>query len=92
MELIQTLKQIYNPVFHRDFRELLDFAAASWPEDDAFIVKHKQGRGEEPVYEHISYYGFRQRVNHLGTAMVDRGWQGKRIAINRLKKNPQRHR
>lgn len=24
MERIKTLKQIYNPVFHRDFRELLE--------------------------------------------------------------------
>lgn len=81
MKQIKSLKQIYNPVFHRDFRELLDFGAASWPEDDAFIVKHKQGRGKEPVYEYITYYGFRQRVNHLGTAMLARGWQGNRIAI-----------
>ena len=81
MKKIRELKQIYNPVFHRDFRELLDFGAARWPDDDAFIVKHKQGRGKEPVYEHITYYGFRQRVNHLGTAMLARGWQGNRIAI-----------
>lgn len=81
MKKIRELKQIYNPVSHRDFRELLDFGAAKWPDDDAFIVKHKQGRGKEPVYEHITYYGFRQRVNHLGTAMLARGWQGNRIAI-----------
>lgn len=81
MKKIRELKQIYNPVFHRDFRELLDFGAAKWPDDDAFIVKHKQGRGKDPIYEHITYYGFRQRVNHLGTAMLARGWQGNRIAI-----------
>ena len=81
MKQIKPLKQIYSPVFHRDFRELLDYSAAAWPEDDAFIVKHNQGRSKDPVYEHISYYGFRQRVNHLGTAMLSRGWQGKRIAI-----------
>lgn len=81
MKKIRELKQIYNPVFHRDFRELLDFGATRWPDDDAFIVKHKQGRGKESVYEHITYYGFRQRVNHLGTAMLARGWQGNRIAI-----------
>lgn len=81
MKKIRELKQIYNPVFHRNFRELLDFGAAKWPDDDAFIVKHKQGRGKDPIYEHITYYGFRQRVNHLGTAMLSRGWHGKRIAI-----------
>lgn len=81
MKKIRELKQIYNPVSHRDFRELLDFGAAKWPDDDAFIVKHKQGRGKDPIYEHITYYGFRQRVNHLGTAMLSRGWHGKRIAI-----------
>ena len=60
MKKIRELKQIYNPVFHRDFRELLDFGAAKWPDDDAFIVKHKQGRGKDPIYEHITYYGFRE--------------------------------
>ncbi|MGN1333720.1 MAG: AMP-dependent synthetase/ligase [Anaerovoracaceae bacterium] len=81
MKRIKPLKQIYSPVFHKDFRELLNYSAASWPEDDAFIVKHRQGAGNAPLYEHISYYSFRQRVNHLGTAMLFRGWQGKRIAI-----------
>ncbi len=81
MKKIKELKQAFNPVFHKDFRELLNYSASQWPEDTAFIVKHKQDRGKEPVYEHITYGDFKQRVNCLGAAMLSRGWQGKRIAI-----------
>ena len=76
---IQQLKQAFTPVRHKDLKELLRYSAESYGDDDAFIIKHKKGK--EVSYEKISFAGFRQRVIQLGTALLRRGMEGKRIAI-----------
>ncbi|MEY8365831.1 AMP-binding protein [Anaerovoracaceae bacterium 41-7] len=80
MKKIQELKQVFHPVFHENFRALLDYSAQAYQGDDAFIVKHKKGK-KEVSYEHITFEEFRHRVDYLGTAFLQRGFQGKRIAI-----------
>ena len=64
---------------HENLRALLRYSANEFSGDDAFIIKTK--RGKEVSYEHISFAAFYERVNLLGTALMLRGMQGKRIAI-----------
>ena len=80
LKKIQELKQVFSPVFHEDFRAMLDYSAQAYQGDDAFIVKHKKGK-KEVSYEHITFEEFRHRVDCLGTAFLQRDFQGKRIAI-----------
>lgn len=88
---IDELKPIFPSVLHENFREMLNYCAKEYGDDDAFIVKHKmtgagavkdRAAGDAAVsYEHISFLHFRDRVNQLGTAMLRHGLQGMRIAI-----------
>ena len=78
---IPALKPLYDAVEHKDFRCLLDYAAQTFTEDDAFIVKTGKDAQKKPIYRHITYRGFRDDVNWFGTGMLKRGFAGKRIAI-----------
>ncbi len=76
---VKELKPVFDCVLHQDFRELINYGAEAYRGDDAFIIKHKQGK--EVSYEHIKYEEFRDQVNNLGTALLKKGFAGKRIAI-----------
>ena len=76
---IGELKSVFSPVRHENLRALLRYSAESFGEDDAFIIKQKTGKNV--CYTHISFAEFYDRVSLLGTAMMLRGMQGKRIAI-----------
>ena len=76
---IGELKKVFSPVRHENLRELLRYSAREFAGDDAFIVKTKKGK--DVSYEHISFAAFYERVNQLGTALLLRGMEGKRIAI-----------
>ena len=78
---IDELKPIFPSVFHENFRDMLNYCAKEYGEDDAFIVSHKAAGSKAVSYEHISYIDFRNRVNWLGTAMLRHDLLGKRIAI-----------
>lgn len=80
MKKIDQLKPIFPATYHKDFRALLQYGAANYQNDDAFILKHHLPK-QEPTYEHITYQTFYDQVNHLGAAFFARGYQGKRIAI-----------
>ncbi len=80
MKEIKHLKPVFESVFHKDFRELINYGAEAYRGDDAFIVKHKLSK-KDISYEHIKFENFRDHVNYLGTAMLKKGWLGKRIAI-----------
>lgn len=79
MDKNKQLIPIYKSVFHRDFREMLDYIADAYKGRDAFIVKHKVNK--EISYEHIKFEEFKDHVNHLGAGLLNRGLKGKRIAI-----------
>lgn len=80
MKEIKHLKPVFASVFHKDFRELINYGADAYRGDDAFIVKHKRNK-KDISYEHIKFENFRDHVNYLGTAMLKKGYLGKRIAI-----------
>ncbi len=76
---IPELKRKYDSVLHKDYRALLNYIADTYKEDTAFIIKHKN-KGEVS-YENISFRAFRDDVNKVGSAMMKKGWHGKRIAV-----------
>lgn len=79
MKKIDALKQRFQSAFHENLRDMMNYAADTYKGDTAFIVKHKQKK--EVSYEYIPFEKFRDDVNSFGTAMLQRGWQGKRIAV-----------
>lgn len=79
MNRVKELKPVFDSVMHQDFRALINYGADAYQGDDAFIIKHKQGKNIS--YEHIKFENFRDHVNYLGTALLQKGFAGKRIAI-----------
>lgn len=61
----------------KDLRELLNSSADLYTDSGAFLVKDKPGEDYRPV----SYGKFREDVNSLGTALVELGLSGKKIAV-----------
>ena len=76
---IPQLKSCYDTILHKDYRALLNYIAETYKEHVAFIIKHKN-KGEVS-YENITFEGFRDDVNAIGSAMIKKGWHGKRIAV-----------
>jgi len=76
---IPELKRRYNSILHKNFREFLNYIAAEHKDLTAFIIKHKNKT--EVTYEKVTFEGFRNDVIAVGTAMAERGWTGKRIAV-----------
>lgn len=62
-------------VYH--LRDLMNFAADSYGEQAAYLYKEKLGGPYLP----ISFNQFRQDVNSLGTALLNAGMKGQRIAV-----------
>ncbi len=79
MKQIQELKQRFQHVFHENLRDMMNYAATQYKGDTAFIIKHKDKK--EVSYEYITFEKFRDDVNGFGTSMLQKGWQGKRIAV-----------
>lgn len=79
MKKIKESTPLYPSVFHKDFRELINYAANNYGDDSAFILKHKEKK--EISYQHVSFAEFRDEINALGTAMLKSGYKDKRIAI-----------
>ena len=80
--LVPQLKPLYKAKLHKNIRELIDYAAYRYADDDAFIVKEKKAaHGEPAVYRHITYAEMKRDIIYLGTAFKNRGLLGKHIAI-----------
>ena len=79
---VKQLKPVYPAEEHENVRALLDYAAETYGDDLAFILKDRSaGRRSEPVYRHISYKDLREDVRRLGTGMMAKGISYARIAI-----------
>jgi len=76
---LRELKPRFKAPRHKNLRDMIRYAAKEYAKDTAFIIKHKKGK--EVSYEHISFQQFHARFNQLGTALLKRGMEGKRIAI-----------
>lgn len=79
---IPQMKPQYEAREHRDFRALANYAALEYTNSDAFIIKTRKATKTSPAeYRHVTFREFRAEINWLGTAMKNRGWTGRRIAL-----------
>lgn len=65
-----------------DLRQLLDGSVEKYGEKDAFIIKTKRETKQSPAeYRHVSFIELRKEIDLLGTAFMEAGFKGKRLAI-----------
>ena len=72
-------KKLYEAEYLKDLREVLGKTVKESPQSTAFTIKHKKGK--EVSYRKVSYCEFQEEINRLGTALIDLGFAGKRVAI-----------
>ena len=63
-----------------DMRDLLRNSAEVYPDKTAYITKIK-GKNKEVNYINTSYKSLFRQVQELGTALIDFGLKGERIAV-----------
>lgn len=79
---VKQLKPVYVAEEHENVRTLLNYAAETYGDDAAFILKEKPaGRKGTPVYRKISYTELREDVRRLGAGLMASGISNARIAI-----------
>ena len=81
MRTLPELKKRFKADFYENMRELIAGSARKYPDNVAFIIKHKGKRGEEPTYDRITFKEFRDDINNLGTALMERGLIDQRVAV-----------
>lgn len=75
-------KPIRSAKSHRDFRELLSYSAETFGERNAFVIKTKMAKKNEPAeYRYVTYRELNDDVMALGTAMMALGLQDQTVAI-----------
>ncbi|MCI9063716.1 MAG: long-chain fatty acid--CoA ligase [Clostridia bacterium] len=72
-------KILYKNTEYNNVREIIDDATRKYADCNAFTIKNKNGK--EVSYRNITYKEFGEEINAFGTALVDMGLKGKRIAI-----------
>ena len=70
---------IYEATEFNNIREIIKNAVKKHPENKAFILKEKKDK--EIIYKDITYKQFDKDIDGLGTALINMGLKGKRIAI-----------
>ena len=70
---------LYNAQEFSDLKEMINNSCTKFKNNDAFIVKHKEGKSVN--YENISYERLGKEINSIGTALIEMGYRDKRIAI-----------
>ena len=72
-------KKIFDVPEFNNIKEIIYHSAQKYAEKIAFVIKHKKDK--EIEYENISYTRLLEDINKLGTALYNRGFEGKRIAV-----------
>lgn len=62
---------LYDAVEFEDIRGVIRNVVEKYPDNNAFIIKKKQGKKVE--YENITYKRFGEEIDALGTALVNMG-------------------
>ena len=62
-----------------NLREVIQNSIEKYPDNNAFIIKNKQGSNQK--YTNITYTQFGLDIDSLGSSLIKRGLKGKRIAI-----------
>ena len=76
---MKTFNKIYEAKIFKNIREVIDNSVELYAENNAFIIKEKQGK--DVKYKNITYKEFQKQINSLGTALIDLGLKDKRVAI-----------
>ncbi len=71
--------KIFEATECKNIKEIIYRSAEKYSEKIAFVIKHKEDK--EVTYENISYKRLLEDINKLGTAMYNKGYKNKRIAV-----------
>ena len=76
---MKVYRKLYDSEKYDTIREYINRAIEKYPNNNAFILKNKNGK--EVSYTNITYTMFGNDLKALGTALIDLGLESKRIAI-----------
>lgn len=76
-------REIYEAERFKDLREVINNTVKLYPDNIAFIIKHKIEK--DITYTKIKYSKFKETIDALGTELIDLGFKDKKIAIIRKK-------
>ena len=61
----------------QNIREIINNSVEKYPDNNAFIIKNK----DMQTYTYITYKRLKQEIDALGTALINLGLKGKRVAV-----------
>lgn len=73
------IPKLFQAARYENLKDMMEKVTAKYADNKAFVIKHKEGK--EVSYEDVTYAQFGEQMNHLGTAFLQRGFAGKRVAI-----------
>lgn len=73
------MEKYLNKKDYKTLRELIETSAEKYAKENAFVLKYKHEDGI--TYEEITYKRFLDEIHSFGTALIKRGFKGKRIAV-----------
>ena len=76
---MKSKNSLYQAKEHNNLREVILEAVSKYPNNNAFIIKNKNGK--ETKYTKITYTEFLKDINSLGTSLINMGLKDKRIAV-----------
>lgn len=71
--------KLYNPVEFKNLREVINNSVKLYSDKNAFIIKEKKEK--DVSYKNITYKEFKKDIDSLGTALLNLGLKGKRVAV-----------
>lgn len=78
MVTMMKYQKLYEAEELENIRDILANAVDKYPDNNAFILKDEP---KSRQYEYITYRRFQEEINALGTALMQMGYAGKRIAV-----------
>lgn len=76
---MKSKNMLYKATEYKNLREVIKNAIEKYSDNNAFIIKNKQGTNKK--YTNITYKQFGLDIDSLGSSLIKRGLKGKRIAI-----------
>ena len=76
---MKAYRKLYDAEKFDTIREYINNGIKKYPNNNAFILKHKNGK--EVSYTNITYTKFGEDIKAFGTALIQHGLENKRIAI-----------
>lgn len=73
------IPELFQAEKYENLKDMMKKLVAKYAKNKAFIIKHKEGKNVS--YEDVTYAQLGDDVNHLGTALLQKGMEGKRVAI-----------